>query len=100
MSFEFEWDPVKSASNVAKHGVSFDEASTVFADPLSASFLDPEHSLVEARFVIFGVSHRGRLLAVMYSERRRPNGDAEVIRIISAREATRSERTAYEEGTR
>ena len=61
---------------------------------------DPEHSLGEERFVIFGVSHRCRLLAVMYSERHRLGDNAEVIRVISAREATRSERTAYEEGTR
>jgi uncharacterized DUF497 family protein len=100
MSFEFEWDPVKAASNAAKHDVSFHEASTVFADPLSSTFPDPEHSLGEERFVIFGVSHRGRVLAVMYSERRRLGDKAEVIRLISAREATRSERTAYEEGTR
>lgn len=100
MSFEFEWDPVKAASNVARHDVSFHEASTVFGDPLSSTFPDPEHSLGEERFVIFGVSYRGRLLAVMYSERRWLGDNAEVIRIISAREATRSERTAYEEGTR
>ena len=100
MSLDFEWDPAKAALNVAKHRVSFDEASTVFADPLSSTFPDPRHSLGEQRFVIFGVSHGGRLLAVMYAERRRPDEDAEVIRIISAREATRGERTAYEEGTR
>lgn len=79
---------------------SFHEASTVFADPFSSTFPDPEHSLGEERFVIFGVSHRGKLLAVMSSERRRLSDNAEVIRLISAREATRSERTAYEEGTR
>jgi uncharacterized DUF497 family protein len=78
----------------------FTRASTVFADPLSSTFPDPEHSLGEERFVIFGLSHLGRVLAVMYSERHRPGDNAEVIRLISAREATRSERTAYEEGTR
>jgi hypothetical protein len=67
MSFEFEWDAEKAASNLAKHGVSFDEASTVFGDPLSSTFSDPRHSLGEERFVIFGVSRRGRLLAVMHS---------------------------------
>ncbi len=65
MGFRFEWDSAKAASNLAKHGVSFDEASTVSSDPLSSTFSDPEHSLGEERLVIFGLSHRGRLLAVM-----------------------------------
>lgn len=101
MGFRFEWDPAKAAINLAKHGVSFDEASTVFADPFSSAFPDPGHSLGEERLVIFGLSHRGRLLAVMHTERREADDEApeaEVIRIISAREATRRERTAYEEG--
>jgi uncharacterized protein len=100
MSLEFEWDPAKAASNVAKHGVSFQEASTVFADLLSSTFSDPGHSLGEDRFVIFGMSQRARLLAIMYSERLRREEGVEVIRIISAREATRGERLAYEEGKR
>lgn len=100
MAFAFEWDPAKAAINLAKHRVSFDEASTVFADPLSSTFPDPGHSLGEERLVIFGVSHRGRLLAVMHTERRRSREGADVIRIFSAREATRAERTAYEEGNR
>jgi uncharacterized DUF497 family protein len=70
----------------------------LFADPLSSTFPDPEHSLAEERFVIFGLSDRGRILAVMYCERRRLDDGTEVIRIISAREATRGERAAYEEG--
>lgn len=100
MAFAFEWDPAKAAANLAKHRVSFDEASTVFADPLSSTFPDPGHSLGEERLVIFGVSQRGRPLAVMHTERRRSGEGADVIRIISAREATRGERTAYEEGNR
>jgi uncharacterized protein len=93
MALLFEWDPGKAEGNLAKHGVSFDEASTVFSDPLSVTVIDPRHSVDEERLVTFGRSGRGRLLAVMHAER------AERIRIISAREATRNERTAYEEGT-
>ena len=93
MALEFEWDPAKAAANLAKHGVSFEEASTVFADPLAATIADPAHSRGEERHVIFGVSARGRALAVMHTER------APRIRIISARPATRRERDAYEEGT-
>jgi uncharacterized protein len=90
MALAFEWDPAKAATNLAKHGVSFPEAATVFADPLSVSVPDPRHSHGEARFAIFGVSDRGRLLAVLYTER------AERLRLISAREATRLERASYE----
>ena len=99
MAFEFEWDPAKARANLTKHGVSFDEATTVFGDPLSSTFRYPYHSLVEERLVILGMSHRGRLLAVMHTERRRTSDGADVVRIFSAREATRGERMAYEEGT-
>ena len=92
MAFEFEWDPAKAASNLQKRGVSFEEAATVFRDPLSSTVTGPNHSLGEERLVIFGTSDRGRVLAVMHAER------AARIRIISAREATRRERGAYEEG--
>lgn len=88
---QFEWDADKAAQNLLAHGVSFEEASTVFFDPLSATAADPDHSVGEARFVTFGISSSGRLLAVAHTERE------EVIRIISAREATRSEREIYEE---
>ena len=87
----FEWDPRKAATNLRKHGVSFEEASTVFFDPLSATGNDPDHSAAENRMVTFGVSSSGRLLAVAHTE----HGDA--IRIISARKATRAERKIYEE---
>ena len=93
MALQFEWDPAKAAANLAKHGVSFAEAGTVFADPLSDTVAAPRHSHREARFAIFGVSARGRVLAVLHAEREGR------VRLISAREATRRERAAYEEGT-
>ena len=89
---EFEWDPKKAADNLAKHGVSFQEATTVFDDLLSITVPDPDHSVAENRFIIVGMSLRGRLLIVSHVER----GDR--IRLISARELTRTERNAYEEG--
>ena len=89
---KFEWDRAKAAENLARHGVSFEEAATVFRDPLSQAGSDPDHSVDEERFVIFGVSTAGRLLVVAHTER----GDT--IRIISARPATSGERTIYEEG--
>lgn len=92
-AFEFEWDPAKAAENLGKHGVSFEEASTVFGDPLSLTTPDPRHSQDEPRFAILGTSVIGRLLAVYHAER------TGRIRIISAREATRRERSDYEAGT-
>ena len=89
---KFEWDPAKAAENAAKHGVSFEEAATVFRDTLSVTGLDPDHSIDEERLVIFGVSASGRLLVVAHTER----GDT--IRIISARPTTPAERKIYEEG--
>jgi hypothetical protein len=91
---EFEWDPQKAAANVRRHGVSFQEAATVFADLLSITVPDPDHSAAEDRSIIVGMSNRGRLLMVAHMER----GDR--IRIISARDLTRAERKAYEEETR
>jgi uncharacterized DUF497 family protein len=89
---QFEWDPAKAAENLAKHGVSFEEAATVFRDTLSATGTDPDHSVGEERFIIFGVSTSGRLLVVAHTEQR------DIIRIISARLAAPGERTIYEEG--
>ncbi len=89
---QFEWSENKAASNLSKHGVSFEEAKTVFEDPLYVDFYDPDHSEDEERYLIVGQSSRGRLLIVSYTER----GDS--IRLISARELTRTERSAYEEG--
>jgi uncharacterized DUF497 family protein len=92
MALTFEWDTNKARRNVGKHGVSFEESSSVFGDPLSLTVPDPVHSKVEERFVTLGTSHRGNLLVVVHTER----GDN--IRIISARPASRRERRTYEEG--
>ncbi len=94
MAITFEWDTGKAAANLAKHGISFGEASTVFQDPLSVTVPDPRHSRSEERFAILGRSTRGRLLAVFHTE-----GDQRV-RIISARQPTRFEREVYEEESR
>jgi uncharacterized DUF497 family protein len=91
VALEFEWDRQKAASNLAKHGVSFEEAATAFGDPLGRIIADPRHSSEEERFVLLGFSRDKRLLAVMFVDRR------ESIRIISARVATRRERRDYEE---
>lgn len=88
----FDWDKQKAAENLLKHGVSFDEAGTVFDDPLYVDFYDPDHSIEEHRFIIMGESAQGRLLMVSYTER------GEVTRLISARELTPAERKKYEEG--
>ena len=88
----FEWDIDKAAKNLRKHEVSFEEAVSVFYDPLAVTGADPDHSEDEQRFVTFGVSEAGRLLVVAHTDR------AETIRIISARRATQSERHLYEEG--
>jgi hypothetical protein len=91
MALRFSWDPVKATANERKHGVSFSEAATAFADPLSITVSDPDHSFDEERFVLVGMSRGGRLLVVAHTERR---GN---IRLINARKATRQERKAYEE---
>lgn len=87
----FEWDEAKAAANLVKHGVSFDEAKTVFDDPLFVDFYDPEHSVDEHRYITFGESKQGHLLIVAYTQR------DDAIRLISAREVTSTEREAYEE---
>jgi uncharacterized DUF497 family protein len=92
MSFTFEWDDKKAAENLTKHGVSFSEASTVFADPLSRTILDPLHSEEEERLVILGQSGLQHTLVVVHTYR------GEVIRIISAKTATSRERRDYERG--
>lgn len=91
MGLEFEWDEDKAASNVRKHHVAFEEAATVFSDPLAAIFDDEVHSGKEQREIIIGHSADNRLLLVCFTER------AGVIRIISARRATKRERRDYEE---
>ena len=87
-----DWDDEKAESNLEKHGVSFEEAATVFDDPLYVDFYDPDHSVNEHRYLIMGQSTAGRLLIVAYTER------DDVVRLISAREVTSAERKAYEEG--
>jgi uncharacterized DUF497 family protein len=89
---QFEWDPEKSVSNLAKHGVSFDEASSVFGDPLATTIRDPDHSVLEERWLTTGLSTRGRVVIVWHAER------DDTIRIVGAREATPRERRIYESG--
>jgi uncharacterized DUF497 family protein len=88
----FDWDKNKAANNLSKHKVSFEEAATVFGDPLSDTFDDPDHSADERRFLIIGHSEDGKLLFVSHTD------DGEIVRIISAREPTRGEREKYERG--
>jgi uncharacterized DUF497 family protein len=88
----FEWDNAKADQNQSKHGITFDEAQTVFDDPFYVDFYDPDHSENEERYLIIGTSSQGRLLIVSYTER------SNAMRLISARELTRSEREAYENG--
>jgi uncharacterized DUF497 family protein len=92
MPIKFDWDPRKARRNLRKHGVDFDEASTVFADTLSITIPDPDHSEDEERWVTMGLSNRQRLLVVVHTE------EEETIRIINARTADRLERRKYEEG--
>lgn len=87
---DFEWDASKADSNQKKHGVSFEEASTAFGDPLSLTIPDPDHSHEEDRFVLMGETYRRRLIVVVFTER----GDR--LRLISARLATRREKRIYE----
>ncbi|MBI5892538.1 MAG: BrnT family toxin [Deltaproteobacteria bacterium] len=87
---QFEWDNKKAISNLRKHKVSFEEAMTVFYDPLSATFDDPDHSTDEKRLITIGYSSRSRLLVVSHIER------GKTIRIISARTATAHERKRHE----
>ena len=90
--FKFEWDDQKAASNLLKHGVSFDEAVSVFGDAMALTFADPDHSEMEDRCRTYGGSNKGRLLVVIHANRR--NG----IRIISARKARRYEKSIYQTG--
>lgn len=88
---DFEWDPKKAGDNLRKHGVSFDEAASVFGDPLAITYADPEHSSLEERLITFGRSLEDRLLVVAHTTR------SPRIRIFSARRMTRHERNFYEE---
>ncbi len=88
----FEWNPEKAKSNLARHKVSFEEASTVFKNPLADTFDDPDHSIEEQRFITIGHTENGKLLFVSHTD------DGKIVRIISAREVTFAERKQYEEG--
>ena len=91
MKLSFEWDEEKAKANLKKHGVGFDEATTVFTNPFSLTIHDPDHSANEERYIDIGSSDKGRVLVVVYTER------SSNIRIVSCRKATPSERTLYEE---
>lgn len=91
MSYKFDWAPTKAASNLKDHHVAFEEASTVFGDPLAMLMDDPDHSKDEERYLLLGMSLRRRLLVVSFVER------PPLTRLISARAATRHERRQYEE---
>jgi uncharacterized DUF497 family protein len=91
---QFEWDPKKARSNEAKHAVSFEEAITVFADPLARIFEDPTHSEGERREIIIGHSNERRLILVSFT------GTENNIRLLSARKATQMERKDYEENVK
>jgi uncharacterized DUF497 family protein len=90
MSLTFEWDQNKSEKNVKKHGITFDEAKSVFNDPFAITIDDPDHSNDEYRYIDIGLSSKGSLLVVWYTERN------ENIRIIGCRKATKYERKIYE----
>ena len=90
----FEWDPDKAAANLKKHGVTFEEAATVFDDPLADTYDDPDHSEAEQRFLTFGLSRWGRALVVAHCDR------GTRVRIINARRMTRREKRQHEEGNR
>jgi len=89
---KFEWDPQKATDNLKKHAVSFDEASTVFGDPLAATIPDPEHSAEEVRFITMGQTAKHQLVVVVHVDR------GEDVRIITARRATAGEKKKYGEG--
>ena len=91
----YEWDPAKATANLRKHRVTFDEAASVFRDPLALTFDDPDHSLDERRFITIGVSVRQRVLFLAHADRR-----VDRVRIISARRATPKEAHAYQESCR
>ena len=88
----FAWDQKKASNNLASMAFLLRRLPTVFGDPLSNTFPDPDHSMEEQRFIILGLSEQGRIVVVAHTD------DGEVVRIISAREATRGERRSYEEG--
>jgi len=95
VKYNFEWDPKKASSNRAKHGVSFDEAATIFRDARALSILDGDHGQQEERWISVGLSEMGQLLVVCHTFREETS-EASVIRIFSTRKATKQERLHYE----
>jgi uncharacterized DUF497 family protein len=93
MGLQFEWDRAKARANWAKHRITLDEAATVFLDEFSITVVDPDHSIDEDRWIVIGLSAQQRLLVVVFAER---DG---ILRLISARRASRAERVKYEERT-
>jgi uncharacterized DUF497 family protein len=91
VALTFEWDSRKARSNLSKHGISFEEASTIFGDFLSLTVPDPDHSITERRYITMGRAFNGKLLVVVHTDR------SDNIRIISARRASRRERRFYEQ---
>lgn len=92
MAVQFEWDSKKAQSNKRKHGITFEEASTIFGDPLSVTIHDPAHSIGKDRFITIGRSIDDKLIVVVHIDR------DDTVRIISARKATRNEKRKYERG--
>lgn len=95
LDLRFDWAPRKAAANRAKHGIAFEEAATAFYDVFARVIQDPDHSDAEERFVLLGMSERLRLLVVIHCDREAMG----VIRLISARRATRSEQRQYSRGS-
>jgi uncharacterized DUF497 family protein len=89
---QIEWDPKKAAANLEKHGVSFEEAASIFADPLATTVADPDHSVDEDRFLTTGLSNQKRIVVIWHTDRE------DGVRIIGARPATPQERRTYESG--
>ncbi len=99
MRIDFDWDPAKAASNAAKHGISFEEAMTVFRDPLARSVIDPDHGAGEERWVTLGEAATGNLLVVVHTWAD-IDPDHSAVRIISTRRPTRNEARQYREDSR
>ena len=97
MRLVFDWDPAKARSNLAKHGVSFEDAMTVFQDRLALTIFDPDHSIEEDRWITLGLAAGGVLLLVVHTHVEM-SIDEVLIRIISARRPNRNERRQYEDG--
>jgi uncharacterized DUF497 family protein len=96
-AYEFEWDEAKAASNLRKHGVTFDEAMAIFGDPLLLTIADPDHDGVEERWVSVGENDKGRLVLAVHTFIERDSSNA-VIRLISVRRPTKNEARQYREG--